>query len=42
MVYKNIKSEKEMEKPLWFDVDIKVNMGEKPYTVFDCLFHWED
>ncbi len=35
-------SEKEMEKPLWFDVDIKANMGQKPYSVFFCFFHWED
>ncbi len=35
-------TEQEVEKPLWFDVDIKANMGDKPYTVFDCFFHWED
>ncbi len=35
-------TEKEVEKGLWFDVDITTNLGEKPYTVFDCFFHWED
>ena len=35
-------TEQEVEKSLWFDLDIKANMGEKPYTVFDCFFHWED
>ncbi len=35
-------TEQEVEKSLWFDLDIKANMGAKPYTVFDCFFHWED
>jgi hypothetical protein len=35
-------TKKEVEQPLWFDVEIEANIGEKPYTVFDCLFHWED
>ncbi len=35
-------TEQEVEKDLWFDVDIKANLGEKPYSVFDCFFHWED
>ncbi len=35
-------TEQEVEKSLWFDVDITTNLGNKPYTVFDCLFHWED
>jgi hypothetical protein len=32
----------EVEKSLWFDVAITTNLGDKPYTVFDCFFHWED
>jgi hypothetical protein len=35
-------TEKEVEKTLWFDTKIVSNLGEKPYTVFDCFFHWED
>jgi hypothetical protein len=35
-------TKKEVEQALWFDVKIVSNLGEKPYTVFDCLFHWED
>lgn len=35
-------TKKEVEKPLWFDTKIVSNLGEKPYTVFDCFFHWED
>jgi hypothetical protein len=35
-------TQKEVEKPLDFEVKIVSNLGEKPYTVFDCLFHWED
>ncbi len=35
-------SQKEVEQPLDFKVNIKTNLGEEPYTVFDCLFHWED
>jgi hypothetical protein len=35
-------TQREAEKPLWFEIDIDTNMGSKPYTVFDCFFHWED
>jgi hypothetical protein len=35
-------TQKEVEKQLDFEVKIVSNLGEKPYTVFDCLFHWED
>jgi hypothetical protein len=35
-------TKKEVEQPLWFDVEIEANIGEKPYMVFDCLFHCED
>lgn len=35
-------TEQEVEQALDFNVEIKSNLGEKPYTVFDCLFHWED
>jgi hypothetical protein len=35
-------TQKEVEKQLDFEVKIASNLGEKPYTVFDCLFHWED
>jgi hypothetical protein len=35
-------TQKEVEKQLDFEVKIERNLGEKPYTVFDCLFHWED
>jgi hypothetical protein len=35
-------TKKEVEKSLWFEAKIKANLGQKPYTIFDCLFHWED
>jgi hypothetical protein len=35
-------TQKEVEMQLDFDVKIVTNLGQKPYTVFDCLFHWED
>jgi hypothetical protein len=35
-------TKKEVETPLWFDVKIVSNLGDTPYTVFDCFFHWED
>jgi hypothetical protein len=35
-------SEKEVAQALWFEVEMNSNLGDKPYTVFDCLFHWED
>jgi hypothetical protein len=35
-------TEKEVEKPLWFHCPITTNLGDAPYTVFDCFFHWED
>ncbi len=35
-------TKKEVEQTLDFEVKITSNLGEKPYTVFDCFFHWED
>ncbi len=35
-------TKKEVEQSLDFEVKIKSNLGEQPYTVFDCFFHWED
>lgn len=35
-------TKKEVEQMLDFEVKITSNLGEKPYTVFDCFFHWED
>ncbi len=34
--------EKEVSATLPFKVDITTNLGNPPYTVFDCFFHWED
>jgi hypothetical protein len=35
-------TKKEVEKPLWFPSNITTILGDPPYTVFDCFFHWED
>jgi hypothetical protein len=35
-------TEKEVEKSLWFKTDVTTILGDPPYTVFDCFFHWED
>jgi hypothetical protein len=35
-------TEQEVEKSLWFKTAITTIIGQKPYTVFDCFFHWED
>ncbi len=35
-------TKKEVEQTLDFKVKITSNLGEEPYTVFDCFFHWED
>ena len=35
-------TKKEVAQVLDFEVKMKSNLGEQPYTVFDCLFHWED
>lgn len=35
-------TEKEVEKQLWFNMNIKTVLNDPPYTVFDCFFHWED
>lgn len=32
----------ELEEPVLFDVDIQTVLADKPYTVFDCFFYWED
>ncbi len=32
----------ELEKHLWFDVEIPTIIADKPYRVFDCFFYWED
>ena len=30
------------QEPLAFEVDIPTNLGERPYCVFDAVFHWID
>ena len=35
-------SEEDVNKPLWFDINIPTILTDEPYKVFDCFFYWED
>jgi hypothetical protein len=35
-------TEEELEKQVDWDIQLKTVLGEKPYEVFNFLFHWED
>lgn len=38
----NLLTKQELEKELWFNVDIPTVLVDPPYQVFDCFFYWED
>lgn len=35
-------TKEEVEKSLWFAIEIPTILSDKPYRIFDCFFYWED